>query len=132
MLGKVCAGSVVAFLAIMSLPNPADAVTAKDFELMTTQDLYDVCSVKTEEKLARDAVYFCTGFFSGAIAYHDSITGPDSKRIVCAPEGTTRNDAVLAFIDWAKANNTNNELMNAKPLSGAIRAAQAKWPCVKK
>ena len=122
---KKLADAIVLCLA----PAFAHAVERADFELETTHDLLDVCIVDESESLATEAAYLCVGYFVGAIHYHQSVVGPEMKRIVCAPEGTTRNDVIHTFVTWGQANMGSNELMAEVPVIGAIRAAQEKWPC---
>ncbi len=122
---KTLAGAI----ALCLVPALAHAVERVDFDLKTTQDLLDVCTVDGSDSLASEAAYLCVGYFVGAIHYHDSVIGPEMKPLVCAPEGTTRNDVIHTFVAWGQANAENMELMGEVPVVGAVRAAEEKWPC---
>ncbi len=122
---KMLAGAIALCLA----PALAHAVERVDFDLKTTQDLLDVCTVDGSDSLAAEAVYLCVGYFVGAYHYHQSVSGPDMKPLVCAPEGTTRTDAIHIFVAWGQANAANMELMGELPIVGAIKAVREKWPC---
>jgi len=122
---KKLAGAIVLCL----VPALANALELADFELETTHSLLNVCMVDSSDPLVAEAAYLCVGYFVGAIHYHQSVVGPEMKPIVCAPEGTTRNDVIRTFVTWGQANMGSKELMGEVPVVGAIRAAQEKWPC---
>ncbi len=119
----------VGAIVLCLVPALAHAVERVDFKLETTHDLLDVCMVDETDPLATEAAYLCAGYFVGAIHYHQSVIGPEMKPIVCAPEGTTRNDVILTFVTWAQANIGSKELMGEVAVIGAVRAAEEKWPC---
>ncbi len=122
---KKLAGAIVLCL----VPALAHAVERVDFKLETTHDLLDLCMVNESDPLAEEGAYLCVGYFVGAFHYQQSVVGPEMKPIVCAPEGTTRNDFIHTFVTWGQANIGSKELMGEVPVVGAIRAAQEKWPC---
>jgi hypothetical protein len=109
--------------------NLAGAAEKEDFHLKTTQDLLDLCTAKPGQPLSTEAIHFCEGYIVGAIVYHDSIVGKDMKRIICYPQGTTRNDARTVLTVWGDANRDDAQLMNAPAMYGLVRALQSKWPC---
>jgi hypothetical protein len=122
---KTLAGAI----ALCLVPALVHAVERVDFDLKTTQDLLDVCTVDGSDSLASEAAYLCVGYFVGAIHYHNSAVGPNMKPLVCAPKGTTRNEVIHTFVAWGQANAGNMKLMGEVPVVGAVRAAEEKWPC---
>ncbi len=120
---------LVAAIVLCLVPALAHAVELADFELETTHDLLDLCMVNESDPLAEEGAYLCVGYFVGAFHYQQSVVGPEMKPIVCAPEGTTRNDFIHTFVTWGQANIGSKELMGEAPVVGAVRAAQEKWPC---
>ncbi len=119
----------VGAIVLCLVPALAHAVERVDFDLNTTHDLLDLCMVDESDPLAEEGAYLCVGYFVGAIHYHNSVIGPEMKPLVCAPEGTTRNDVIHTFVAWGQANAGNMELMGEVPVVGAVRAAEEKWPC---
>ncbi len=116
-------------VALCLVPALGHAVERVDFDLKTTQDLLDVCTVNGSDSLASEAAYLCVGYFVGAIHYHNSAVGPNMKPLVCAPKGTTRNEVIHTFVAWGQANAGNLKLMGEVPVVGAVRALEEKWPC---
>jgi hypothetical protein len=111
-------------------PGFASAVDTSDFAAKTTADLYRVCSVAPSDPLHLAAIEFCEGFFVGAVSYHDAVTDRENlKRLVCYPPNVTRDDGVLAFLEWAAKNKDNQKFMSDPAVFGAVRGLAAKWPC---
>ena len=71
--------AMMAVLAmLLALPALAGAVTDKDFEVQTTQNLIDLCTAPAEDPLHDQAVNFCQGFLVGAYQYYAAASaGPD-------------------------------------------------------
>lgn len=108
------------------------AITEADFKLVSTEDLYQVCSVTADASNFIPATYECRGFIKGVVGYHDAVTDRKHlKRLICYPETTTIADGRQAFVDWARANAGNEELMQEQPVVGLVRALAAKYPCSK-
>lgn len=112
-----------------AVSNSAMAAEKQDFQLETTQDLLDLCMVESGDAYSVEAIHFCEGFISGAVRYHNGVVGKDMKPIICYPEETTRNDAIVVVKQWGVANSGNSELMKDPAVFGLIRALQSKWPC---
>lgn len=111
---------------------PAVALEEKDFDFLTTKNLYNLCSVSADHGDYAPATYACRGFIEGAIQYHDGVTHPDHlKRLICYPADTTLADGEAAFVQWAKANENDAALMNELPVKGLVRALSKKYPCAK-
>ncbi len=120
------------FLVTLLVPGLAGAITAEDFQVRTTQELLDLCTVSASDPMAQQAIHFCHGYLVGAYHYHvEASAGPDgAKRLVCFPtSGVTRNEAVAMFVDWAKA---HPQYMKEAPVETEFRFMIEKWPCEKK
>ena len=121
------------FLAAAMLglwPGLASALDISDFNLVSTEDLYRICSVAPSDPTCSQALAFCEGFVVGALSYHDAISDRKHlQRFVCYPVGASRNEGIKAFVNWAAANQKNQKFMNEPPIYGAIRGLASKWPC---
>ena len=115
-------------LILLTLPAMASAVSEKDFEVRTTQDLMNLCTAAPDDPLYPHAVNFCHGYLVGAFHYHEaSASGPKGTRLVCLPDSPpTRNDAIKMFIEWAKA---HSQYLKEKPVETEFRFLMEKWPC---
>ena len=122
--------NALSLVALIS-PGIAGAVTDEDFQVKTTQNLLNLCTVPASDARAQEAIHFCHGYLVGAYQYHIAETGgPDiAKRLVCIPpSGVTRNEAIAMFVDWAKA---RPQYMNESPVDTEFRFLIEKWPCKK-
>lgn len=120
------------FLVSLVSPGIAGAVTDEDFQMKTTQNLVNLCTVAASDPRAQEAIHFCHGYLLGAYHYHIAETdGPDiTKRLVCIPaSGVTRNEALAMFVDWVKP---RPQYMNESPVDTEFRFLIEKWPCKKK
>jgi len=115
-------------LVLLTLPAVANAVSEKDFEVRTTQDLMNLCTAAPDDPLYPHAVNFCHGYLVGAFQYHEaSASGPKGIRLVCLPEPPpSRNDAIKMFIEWSKA---HPQYLKEKPVETEFRFLMEKWPC---
>ena len=119
-------------LLVGAMTQASGPVTEEDFHLVSTEDLYQVCSVVADAPNFVPATYECQGFIRGAVGYHDAVTDSKNlKRLICYPETATVEDGRQAFVAWARANDGNQELMQEKPVIGLVRALAAKYPCSK-
>jgi hypothetical protein len=118
----------VALAVLLALPALAGAVTEKNFEVKTTQDLLDLCTASAKDPLYNQAVNFCHGFLVGAYQYYAAAAaGPDGVKLVCFPEPPpTRNEAIGKFIEWAKA---HPQYMQERPVETEFRFLVETWPC---
>ncbi len=123
--------SFVCFVASLGLwPSFVNAVETTHFMLKTTEDLYQVCSVRPDEPLHQEAINFCQGYLLGAVNYHDAVTDREHlKRLICYPQTVTRDDGIRAFVDWAASRRQDRKFMDEPPIFGAVRGLAAKWPC---
>jgi hypothetical protein len=117
------------------LAMPAVALEKADYDFLTTKHLYNLCSADIAKHGAEDsstASYACRGFISGAIQYHDGVSGTnDLKRLICYPAGATLKDGRIAFVAWAESNMNDKDLMSELPVEGLVRGLAAKYPCGK-
>lgn len=119
------------FLIILLSSGVAGALTAENFQVRTTLDLLDLCTVSASDPLAQQAIHFCHGYLVGAYHYHVAESaGPDgANRLVCFPtSGVTRNEAVAMFVAWAKA---RPQYLKEAPVETEFRFLVEKWPCKK-
>ena len=69
---RVSAAAAASFALLLA---PAvGAIEEADFQLTTTQDLYDLCSVPEESPGYVAAIYACRGYIHAAVDYHDAVT----------------------------------------------------------
>ena len=107
--------------------TPAWAVTAEDFDLLTTEDLVKACSVSADEPLYGSARSLCVGYVAGVMHYHDELTaGAEFDPLVCPKGDVSRDEVVDVFLAWA---DKNPDRMEDIPVHSLVRAAEAKWPC---
>ena len=122
--------SILGMAAIALCPSLAQATDTNNFTLKTTEDLYQVCSTPQNDPLRREAIEFCEGFLLGVVSYHDAVvTRENLKRLICYPQGVTRDQGIQAFLTWAAAHQTDQKFMNDPPVVGAVRGLASKWPC---
>ena len=105
----------------------SDGYTLQDLKLQSAGDLVDVCTIEAGHEEYVAAVAFCYGFFEGAIRYAQAVTDANyHKQLVCAPEGTTRLDAVQVFVEFI---NENPQYGEEGPVDAIYRALMPRWPC---
>lgn len=120
-------GLVLALTLVLGIPT-AYGTDATDFEVKTTRDLVNLCSVASGDATHDAAMGYCLGFVDAAHDYHAAITsGELLKPIACPEPTTTRQQVVEVFVDWARSN--DGLLDNESPIHGLMRAVSARWPC---
>ncbi len=125
-------GAILGLLLTAAMPLTTFAVEEADFNMRTTRDLFDLCSVKDDNPNYLSAHWACKGFIEGAVQYHDGIS--DTKnlhRLICYPATATISDGKAAFVVWGTENQNNTEYMEEIPVVGIVRALAAKYPCTK-
>ena len=101
--------------------------SVEDLKLKSAGDLVDVCTIAADHQEYNTALAFCYGFFEGAIRYAEAISGSmHHKKLVCAPPGTTRRQAVDEFVSFIKA---NPQYADESPVDAIYRALMPRWPC---
>lgn len=116
------------FMILWVAPALAEDVTSKDFEVQTTRNLINLCTVSQRDPLYNQAINFCHGYLVGAFHYYAVANeGPKATKLVCMPEKRpSRNQAVQMFVDWALA---HPQYMNEKPVETEFRFLMETWPC---
>jgi hypothetical protein len=106
------------------------AVTEADFEVKTTQNLLNLCTVSPNDPRYREALHFCHGYLVGAYHYHLAETdGEGGKLLVCPPTPPpSRNETFQMFIAWVQA---HPQYLNERPVETEFRFLTEKWPCQK-
>ena len=120
---------IVFFVLIVFLfPDGAGAVTEKDFEAKTAQDLVNLCSASPDDPMYHQAINFCHGYFVGAFHYYEAMSsGPKGVKFVCLPDPRpSRNEAINMIIEWVKA---NPQYLKETPVETQFRFMMQKWPC---
>ena len=114
--------------AALAVPGVAGAVTDGDFEIKTTRNLLNLCTVSSDDARYKEALHFCHGFLVGAYQYYlATLAGPNAKPLVCPPDPPpTRNAAIVAFIAWAQA---HPQYMSEAPVESEFRFLTETWPC---
>ena len=121
---------LLAVIALCSWPAVARAVDSSNFVLNTTQDLYLVCSTADNDPLRPVAINFCEGFLLGVVTFQDAIGEANQrKRLICYPQGVTRDQGIQAFVSWAASHQQDRKFMTDSALMGALRGLASKWPC---
>jgi hypothetical protein len=121
--------SIVFILVIVFvLHGFAGAVTEKDFQAETTQNIVNLCTASTDDPLYHQAINFCHGYLVGAYHYYDAqSSGPKGIKFVCPPNPVpSRNDSINMFIEWAKA---RPQHWKERPVETEFRFLMEKWPC---
>jgi hypothetical protein len=110
-----------------ALVAATDGYTLDDIKLSSAANLVDICTVDKTNEAYPATLGFCYGFFEGAIRYHEAISGADNAReLVCAPEGTTRLEAVDVFVSFMRE---NPQYASEGTIDAIFRALMARWPC---
>ena len=114
--------------ALLFSPGWAGAVSEKDFELQTTQELLNLCTASPGDPLYQQAVNFCSGYLVGAYKYYEAAhSGPNAPKLVCLPNPPpSRNNAIAMFIEWVKA---HPHYWKESPVETEFRFLNEKWPC---
>ena len=123
-----CALILLLLGAALAVPGVAGAVTDGDFEVKTTRNLLNLCTVSADDVRHKEALHFCHGFLVGAYQYYlATLAGPNAKPLVCPPDPPpTRNAAIVAFIGWAQA---HPQYMSEAPVESEFRFLTETWPC---
>jgi hypothetical protein len=116
-------------LAIVFLsPVIAGAVSEKDFEVQTTENILNLCTAAPNDPMYHQAINFCHGYLVGAFHYYEAqASGPEGIKFVCPPDPRpSRNEAIGMFIEWAKA---HPQYLKEPPVETEFRFLMEKWPC---
>lgn len=121
---------VLLLVVALMVPAAAGAVTEKDFEIDTAQNLLNLCDAPVSDPMHKEAIHMCYGFLLGAYAYHlAESSGPNGKRLVCLPQPEpTRNEGVAMLVEWMK---THPQFLGEEAVDVQFRFMIEKWPCPK-
>ena len=104
-----------------------EVYTIEDLRLDSAGDLVSICSIESGHEDHTIGLAFCYGFFEGAIRYAQAVSdASDHKLLICAPEGTTRSDAVEVFVTYMAG---NLQFSEERPIDAIYRALIPRWPC---
>ncbi len=114
-------------LVSAQLSAATNGFTLADIKLKSAGDLVDICTVESAHADYAAALGFCYGFFEGAIRYQQAIAGADiAQDLVCAPDGTTRLQAVEVFVSFMRE---NPQYATEGSVDAIYCALMARWPC---
>jgi hypothetical protein len=120
----------VVSLAALAASTQTLAGAPQDYQVTTTEDLIELCSVSADDPVYPAAMGFCLGYIDAAMDYHAALTaGPKYDPIACPETAVTREQVVVVLMDWSKRN--AQHLNSEAPVVGVMRASAAKWPCSK-
>ena len=121
---------LLAMIALSLWPAAARAVDSSTFVLNTTEDLYRLCSTADNDPLRTAAINYCEGFLLGVVTFQNAIADANpNKRLICYPQGVTRDQGIQAFVSWAASHQQDQIFMTDSALMGALRGLASKWPC---
>jgi len=107
----------------------AATITPDDFQLATTANLVSLCSAPDTDPLYTPARNFCHGFTVGtyrAVATEVAASRAKHKMFCLTNSGLTRDQAINAFVDWAK---DRPKTLESSPTDGIIEYLAAQYPC---
>jgi hypothetical protein len=123
------AKTLILLAAVLMLqPAWAGAVSVKDFEAQTTEEIINLCTAAPSDPLYLQSVNFCQGYLVGAYKYYEAAhSGPNAPKFVCLPNPPPeRMDAIAMFIEWVKS---HPQYMKESPVDTEFRFLMEKWPC---
>ena len=115
-------------LIVFMVPGFAAAISEKDFEANTSQDLVNLCTASPDDPMYHQAINFCHGYFVGAYDYYEAVSaGPEGVKLVCLPDPRpSRNEAIEMILEWMKS---HPQYLNEPPVETQFRFLIEKWPC---
>ena len=110
------------------LPGFAGAVSEKDFEIQSTENLINLCTAAPDDPLYHQAINFCHGFLVGAFRYYEAVeSGPAGVKLFCLPDPPpSRNESFAMFVEWVKA---HPQYMKQRAVETEFRFLMETWPC---
>ena len=119
---------VLLVVIVFLLPGFAGAVSKKDFEAQTTENIINLCTASPGDPLYHQAINFCHGYLVGAYHYYKAeASGPKGIKLVCPPDPEpSRNEAIGMFIEWAKS---HPQHWSERPVETEFRFLMETWPC---
>src|SRR4051812_28775485 len=90
-----------AVLSAGLLPAVAHAVTERNFNARTTEDLVALCSADPKDAMGTAALNFCHGFAQGTVAVEMERRSASKERLFCFPNPTpSRSTTLDEFVKW--------------------------------
>ena len=119
---------ILLLVAAILFPGSAGAVSEKDFEVQTTENIINLCTASPDDPLYHQAINFCHGFLVGAYRYYEAAgSGPGGLKLVCLPDPRpSRNETIDMFIEWAKA---HRQHWGEPAVETEFRFLMENWPC---
>jgi hypothetical protein len=119
---------ILLLVAAILFPGSAGAVSEKDFEVQTTENIINLCTASPDDPLYHQAVNFCHGFLVGAYRYYEAAgSGPAGLKLVCLPDPPpSRNDSFAMFVEWVKA---HPQYLKERAVETEFRFLMQTWPC---
>jgi len=119
---------ILLLVAAILFPGSAGAVSEKDFEVQTTENIINLCTASPDDPLYHQAINFCHGYLVGAYRYYEAAgSGPAGLKLVCLPDPhPSRNDAFDMFVEWVKA---HPQYLKEKAVETEFRFLMQTWPC---
>jgi hypothetical protein len=115
-------------LAALAASTQTLAGAPQDYQVTTTEDLIELCSVSADDPLYNAAMGFCLGYIDAALDYHAALTaGPNNATITCPDGSVSRGEVVAVVVEWSKRNAQHQN--TEAPVTGVMRAVSEKWPC---
>jgi hypothetical protein len=68
---------ILLLIIVFLIPGLAGAVSEKDFEVQSTENLINLCTAAQDDPLYHQAINFCHGYLVGAYRYYEA---PDRDR----------------------------------------------------
>lgn len=128
-LAMFAASALFAGSALAQTSEDMAELNAEDMDLDTAADLLEVCAAGEEDGTSLQAVSFCYGFVEGVFVVHEAMAAAENGvRLVCPPDGLTRDTAANVFVAWA---GENPDAMSEPALDGLFRAWVEAYPCPK-
>ena len=107
----------------------AATITTDDFQLATTANLVALCNAPDTDPLYTPARNFCHGFAVGtyrAVEIQAAASRAKHKMFCLTGGGLTRDQAIAAFVAWAK---DRPKTLQSSPTDGIIEYLAAQYPC---
>jgi len=119
---------ILLLASVILFPGFAGAVSEKDFEVQSTENILNLCTTTPDDPLYHQAINFCHGFLVGAYRYYEAAgSGPAGLKLVCLPDPpASRNDIFAMFVEWVKA---HPQYLKEKAVETEFRFLMEKWPC---
>src|SRR5271165_1133100 len=104
------------------------AVTEDTFQLRTTGDLVELCSIAPSDPMGTAALNFCHGFAVGVyrVLEAENAARRGGKLFCVTDPLPTRSQAIADFVQWAKA---TPEVLSQGPADGIASYVTKKYPC---